>query len=529
MDDVQQNYLVLARKYRPKKFSEVIGQDVLVRTLSNSIKTGRLAHAFILTGVRGVGKTTTARLMARALNCVGVDGKSGPTTEPCGKCEQCTAISQEKHVDVIEVDAASRTGVDDVRDLIDGVHYKPSFGRYKVYIIDEVHMLSKSAFNALLKTLEEPPAHVKFVFATTEIRKVPVTVLSRCQRFDLRRVEVSVMQDYFASLLKKEVVDFQETALTLLCKAADGSVRDGLSLLDQAINGAEGEITEESVKDMLGLNDKSEMIDLTEAVFKGTVEKALAGVQGLLSKGAEPLKIVQDLMEMVHALTALKVNPKSAEVLAIPNAEMQRCKEISTNLSVPDISMVWQVLIKGQQELRQTILASQTLEMIIIRAMHVKAILSAASGAGGGGQSKSEPQKGATTDVPPIIQTAAPRPQVAPPDNFADMVKLFSDKREPILASHLEYDVRVTKFSIGEIHLFISKTVPTTFCRSVLEKLLEWTGQSWEIIQESDDSAPTLAEQRQSEHQELMHKLRQNPEIQKIMEAYPDAKINTIQ
>lgn len=529
MDDAQHNYLVLARKYRPTKFSEVIGQDVLVRTLSNSLKTGRLAHAFILTGVRGVGKTTTARLMARALNCIGADGQSGPTTEPCGHCEQCVAISQEKHVDVIEVDAASRTGVDDVRELIDGVHYKPSFGRYKIYIIDEVHMLSKSAFNALLKTLEEPPAHVKFVFATTEIRKVPVTVLSRCQRFDLRRVEVPIMQSYFAQLLKKEKVDFEDAALTLLCKAADGSVRDGLSLLDQAINSADEKIKEDTVKGMLGLNDQSELLDLTNAIFKGAIENALTGIQNLLNKGAEPLKIVQDLMEMVHALTALKVNPKSAEVLTIPTEEIQRAQGIATHLSVPDISMVWQVLVKGQQELKQTVLTTQTLEMIIIRAMHVKAVLSAASG--GGNQAKQEGQKITPITSEPKAQEATPAAQMTAelPHSFADVFQLFLDKKEPILASHLEYDVRVTKYNPGEIHLFIPKSVPPTFARTIREKLTHWTGHNWELIQSTEESAPTLAEQKQMQHQELMSKLKQNPEVQKILKAYPDAKINTIQ
>jgi DNA polymerase-3 subunit gamma/tau len=530
MAEAQHNYLVLARKYRPTKFSEVIGQDVLVRTLSNSLKTGRLAHAFILTGVRGVGKTTTARLIARALNCIGEDGKSGPTTEPCGQCEQCIAISQEKHVDVIEVDAASRTGVDDVRELIDGVHYKPSFGRYKVYIIDEVHMLSKSAFNALLKTLEEPPAQVKFVFATTEIRKVPVTILSRCQRFDLRRVDVSVMQEYFAKILEKEKVSFEETALALLCKAADGSVRDGQSLLDQAINGSDGKITEDSVKDMLGLNDKSEVIALIEAILRGDIEIALKGVRQLLYKGAEPLKIIQDLMEMLHAFTALKLTPESVENLMIPTAEIKRCQKIATNLLIPDISMVWQVFVKGQQELKQTILGSQTLEMIIIRALHVKAVL--ASAAGGGNQTKSVVQEIGLAKPTTTAQEAV---AVTPidisclPDNYADVVKLFSEKKEPILASHLEYDVRVTKYNPGKIQMHIPKSVPATLGKMVREKLTAWTAYNWEIIADNDEFAPTLSEQRQNQQQELMDRLKKNPEIQKILEVFPDSKINTIQ
>ena len=288
------HYRVLARKYRPSDFSGLVGQDALVRTLTNAIAQGRLAHAFMLTGVRGVGKTTTARILARAFNCIGIDGKGGPTAEPCGKCEHCTAIAEDRHVDVIEMDAASRTGVGDIRELIEGVRYRPVSARYKIYIIDEVHMLSTNAFNALLKTLEEPHAHVKFVFATTEIRKVPVTVLSRCQRFDLRRIDADVLAQHFAGIAKAEGAKISANALALIARAADGSARDGLSLLDQAIGMGEGEVSEEQVRDMLGLADRTQLFDLFEGLMQGEA-KALDQLNTMYQSGADPIVVLQEI------------------------------------------------------------------------------------------------------------------------------------------------------------------------------------------------------------------------------------------
>ena len=336
-----QAYQVLARKYRPTDFSSLIGQEAMVRTLTNAIAAGRLAHAFVLTGVRGVGKTTTARIIARALNCIGPDGTGGPTAEPCGVCANCVAIAQDRHVDVMEMDAASRTGVDDIREIIDGVRYRPTSARFKIYIIDEVHMLSKNAFNALLKTLEEPPEHVKFLFATTEIRKVPVTVLSRCQRFDLRRIEVQRLADHFKGICAKEGAEISESALHLIARAADGSVRDGLSILDQAIAMAEGQVGEDLVRDMLGLADRSQGFDLLEKTLRGDTPGALNQLSAMYQDGADPAAVLNDLLEIVHFLTRAKLVPETLNDPAVPEIERVRGKELSDGLGMGALARAW--------------------------------------------------------------------------------------------------------------------------------------------------------------------------------------------
>ncbi len=360
-------YQVLARKYRPGTFSELIGQEPMVRTLKNAIEQGRLAHAFILTGVRGVGKTTTARLIARALNCIGPDGTGGPTVDPCGVCDHCVAIAESRHVDVLEMDAASRTGVDDIREIIAAVRYAPGSARFKIYIIDEVHMLSRNAFNALLKTLEEPPEHVKFVFATTEIRKVPVTVLSRCQRFDLRRVDMATLCDYFADLAEREGVQIDADALTLIARAADGSVRDGLSLLDQAIAHGAGKADAEQVRAMLGLADRLLVMDLFEALMGGDIKGALANLQDQYEAGADPATIVQDLLELTHWVTQLKVAPDAAQAVGVPEAERSFGSEMANKLTMPTLTRTWQMLLKGLEETRLAPLPLSAAEMALIR------------------------------------------------------------------------------------------------------------------------------------------------------------------
>jgi DNA polymerase-3 subunit gamma/tau len=367
-EDAQGPYRVLARKYRPTTFAELIGQDALVRTLTNAIRTGRIAHAFVLTGVRGIGKTTTARLIARALNCVGPDGKGGPTITPCGECEHCTAIAQDRHVDVMEMDAASRTGVDDIRDLIEGAQYRPVRARYKVYIIDEVHMLSKPAFNALLKTLEEPPEHVKFVFATTEIRKVPITVLSRCQRFDLRRVERGQLAAHLAGIAEKEAARLAPDAVALLARAADGSVRDGLSLLDRAIAEAEPgqEIPAAQVRAMLGLADRNRTLDLFEAVMKGAIAEALDIAGEMYRDGADPLTLVQDLLESTHDITRLKLAAAQAAT-DLGAGDLARLGPMAERLSVPVLSRAWQMLLKGVNEVQFAPQPASALEMLLVR------------------------------------------------------------------------------------------------------------------------------------------------------------------
>ncbi len=360
-------YRVLARKYRPTRFGELIGQEVVVRTLTNAIASGRLAHAFVLAGVRGVGKTTTARIIARALNCVGPGGDGGPTAEPCGVCEHCAAISEDRHVDVLEMDAASRTGVDDVRELIDGVLYRPVTARYKIYIIDEVHMLSRNAFNALLKTLEEPPAHVVFVFATTEIRKVPVTVLSRCQRFDLRRVEAAALAAHFGDVAAREGAAVSAGALALIARAADGSVRDGLSLLDQAMaDGGDAAIEEDRVRDMLGLADRGRVFDLLDALMRGDAAGALPICREMHEAGADPLAVLQDLLELTHWLTRLKAVPDDGG-LAVSDVERARGRTMAGALSMPVLTRTWQLLLKGVGEVQTAPSAMLALEMLLVR------------------------------------------------------------------------------------------------------------------------------------------------------------------
>ncbi|MBP5856326.1 DNA polymerase III subunit gamma/tau [Marivibrio halodurans] len=363
-------YRVLARKYRPTNFEELIGQEPLVRTLTNAINANRIAQAFVLTGVRGVGKTTTARIIAKALNCTGPDGTGGPTTSPCGRCENCLAIASDRHVDVIEMDAASRTGVNDIRDLIDGVRYRPTSARYKVYILDEVHMLSNQAFNALLKTLEEPPAHVKFVFATTEIRKVPVTVLSRCQRFDLRRVPVEQLSGHFRRVAEAEGMGVEDEALAMIARAADGSVRDGLSILDQAIALSSGTVEGARVRDMLGLADRARIYDLYDAVMKGDAAGALDVLGGLYDVGADPAVVIQDMLDITHWLTRAKIVPGLFDQSTTPELERTRGREMAERLSMPILSRAWQMLMKGLGEVREAPSPIQAAEMVLIRLIH---------------------------------------------------------------------------------------------------------------------------------------------------------------
>src|SRR5450755_3674192 len=365
-------YRVLARKYRPSDFTGLIGQEALVRTLSNAFATGRIAHAFMLTGVRGVGKTTTARIIARALNCIGPDGKrTTPTIHPCGVCEPCVAIAESRHVDVQEMDAASRTGIDDIREIIEGVRYAPASARYKVYIIDEVHMLSKQAFNGLLKTLEEPPPHVKFVFATTEIRKVPITVLSRCQRFDLRRVRVSELHGHFARVTRNEGVSIDPAALDLIARAADGSVRDGLSMLDQAIAQGEGVISVGQVAEMLGQADRDAVFDLMEAVMGGKPAAALAITDRAYERGADLGAVLQDLLELLHTVTRLKSIPELRDSAELPETERTRGAAIADRLTVPVLARAWQMLLKGVGEVETAPDRRAAAEMVLIRLCHV--------------------------------------------------------------------------------------------------------------------------------------------------------------
>ena len=415
-------YRVLARKYRPTTFSELIGQQAMVRTLTNAIQAGRMAHAFILTGVRGTGKTTTARLIARALNCVGADGTGGPTIDPCGVCEHCRAIAEDRHMDVIEMDAASRTGVDDIRDLIDGVRYRPTSARFKVYIVDEVHMLSRNAFNALLKTLEEPPEHVKFIFATTEIRKVPVTVLSRCQRFDLRRVDTETLAAHFDRLAQSENATVSDAARQLIARAADGSVRDGMSLLDQAIAHCDGTVGEDDIRAMLGLVDRTRTFDLLDAVFRGDARAALHILADQYAGGADPAVVIEDLLELVHWLTRIKLAPEAADDPTVPEAERVRGREMGDKLSMPVLARAWQMLLKGLGEVRNAPSPTQAAEMVLVRLAYASDLPTPLDALKKGIPAASSPATSSPTASPPTagpgpvraVVNGAPEPASAP-------------------------------------------------------------------------------------------------------------------
>ena len=397
-------YRVLARKYRPATFAGLIGQEAMVRTLTNAMASGRLAHAFVLTGVRGVGKTTAARIIARCLNCVGPDASGGITPEPCGVCEHCRAIAEDRHMDVIEMDAASRTGVDDIRELIDGVRYRPTSARYKVYIIDEVHMLSKNAFNALLKTLEEPPGHVKFIFATTEVRKIPVTVLSRCQRFDLRRIDAETLAAHFKRIVEDEGAKVTDGALNMIVRAADGSVRDGLSLFDQAIAHSGGEVGEDQVRRMLGLADRTITFDLLDAVMKGDADKALRTLGQQYASGADPAVVLEDMLELTHWLTRIKVVPGAADAFGVPEAERVRGGEMAERLSMAAVARAWQMLLKGLGEVRLAPRPEQAAEMILVRLAFASGLptpAEALKALGDGGGAAPAPAGGPPGGVPP--------------------------------------------------------------------------------------------------------------------------------
>lgn len=532
-------YRVLARKYRPQNFAELKGQDALVRTLSNAIESGRIAHAFMLTGVRGVGKTTTARIVARALNC-----ETGPTITPCGVCEQCKAIAEDRHVDVLEMDAASRTGVDDIREIIDSVQYAPVSGRYKVFIIDEVHMLSKAAFNALLKTLEEPPEHVKFVFATTEIRKVPVTVLSRCQRFDLRRIDAGILDAYFKEILGKEKVEAEDGAVALIARAADGSARDGLSLLDQAISREPGKVTEEQVRHMLGLVDRSITLDLFESLMKGDSPAAMGYLDSLYKAGADPVMVLQDLLDLTHYLTKVKVSPEVAADKALPEAERVRGTALSKSLSVPVLTRTWQILLKGVTEVQHAFSPQQALEMVLIRLLFaadqptpgdlVKQVKDGLQQAGalpqGGGNSGFGAPRGTAMQRTGAVsaQAVAAEPQggfQAQLHSFEDVVALFGQQREILLQSALENYVHLVKFEQGHLELRIAEGAPRNLVGELTKYLNQWTGQRWMISLSREAGSETIGSRKRAAVDAVRSEVEASPVVSAVLVEFPGAKI----
>ena len=529
--EASETYTVLARKYRPRTFADLIGQEAMVRTLTNAFSSHRIAHAFMLTGVRGVGKTTTARLLARALDYES-DTVHAPHIDLSEMGIHCQAIIDGRHIDVLELDAASRTGVDAMRDLLESVRYAPVEARYKVYVIDEVHMLSTGAFNALLKTLEEPPPHAKFIFATTEIRKVPVTILSRCQRFDLRRVEPETLTPHLEKICAAEGVRIDSDAVALIARAAEGSVRDGLSLLDQAlVQGEAGEVVgAEAVRDMLGLADRSATLSLFENIISGQVSEALLAFRTLYGYGADPVQIMGDLLEYAHATSVAKV--LGADATRLPKAQAMRATALGSQLSAGTLSRLWSLMLKAFEELRRAPDAAAAFEMALVRLCYVsdlpgpdalmkrlqsgEPLIPGPPGGGGGGMAS----HGATAVQ---MRTA---PQGNPdPQSFADVVRLIADKRDIGLRTDVEQYVRLIAFKPGAITFELAPRAPADLVRRLSLRLREWTGKPWLIATEGTGGAESVMERDKRETEEARGRLRAHPFVTAVLDAFPGSEI----
>ncbi len=535
MDMVEENkenqYVVLARKYRPQNFEDLLGQDALVQTLTNAIQNNRLHHAYILTGIRGVGKTTTARLIARALNCVGKDGLGGPTIHPCGECDNCKTIAQGRHMDVMELDAASHTSVDDVRELLDSSRYAPTNARYKVYIIDEVHMLSKGAFNALLKTLEEPPAHVKFIFATTEIRKVPVTILSRCQRFDLQRLSVETLKTLFTKILKNENIPTEEEALDIIAKSADGSARDGLSLLDQSIVLSNGDIKTDVVKKMLGLADRTQTLSLFEKLIKGDMESVLNNISEQYTFGATPMIILQDLINITHDIAKVKIAPNFLNSTNFSELERNTFSNLSNECSLAILSKIWQMLIKGVSELNLAPSSLEALEMILLRVAYSASLPTPYD-------LLNEVKKNSNSIVNDEQKPGAfeKKNEITPSfhKNFEvfntidDFLRYLEKTRKVLIEYSIKNDVSIDEFKDSYIKMHISQNLAQDFILNLHKLLEDTTGKKWEIDIIRGEIGETIADKEKTKVEAKTKNVAEYPLVKKILEEFKGAKIETI-
>lgn len=562
-DTPDTGYQVLARKYRPATFADLIGQDAMVRTLKNAFEADRIAQAFMLTGIRGTGKTTTARIIAKGLNCIGADGHGGPTTDPCGTCQNCVAITEGRHVDVMEMDAASHTGVQNIRDtIIETVSYRAAQARYKIFIIDEVHMLSVSAFNALLKTLEEPPAHVKFLFATTEIRKVPVTVLSRCQRFDLRRIEPEVMIGHLESIAAKENAEIAQEALALITRAAEGSVRDAMSLLDQAIAHGAGETTADQVRAMLGLADRGRVLDLFEAIMRGDAAGALAELGGQYAAGADPVAVLRDLAEITHWLSVIKITPEAADDPTVSSDERMRGRDLAERLPMRVLTRMWQMLLKALEEMQQAPNTMMAAEMAVIRLTHVADLPTpgdlvkrlqddpstgdgtgvpggGAAGHGGGATTRAQmaslPARGASAvgtsgggGAARAALAHAPGPDLARYPTWNSVVALVEDARDLKLLVEVKTSIRLVSYAPGRIEVELTPKAPCDLVQRLGRMLQTATGARWTFSVASSGGAPTIQEAEKAERSALEDDVSKHPLMQAVLSAFPEAKIASI-
>ena len=574
-DSVLTGYRVLARKYRPERFSELIGQEALVRTLENALSLGRLAHAFVLTGVRGVGKTSTARLLARGLNCIGPDGEGGATLEPCGSCEPCTAIAAGRHVDVLEIDAASHTGVDDARDIIEGVGYRPVSGRFKIYIIDEVHMMSKNAFNALLKTLEEPPDNVKFIFATTEIRKVPVTILSRCQRFDLRRVPTELLATHLGTICEREAITADNEAIIAIARAAEGSVRDALSLLDQAAAMSADRMTIDSITDMLGRPGRTDSIAILDSAMQGDTASALATLTTTMAGGAEPEMIISDLLDLVHRASQKAAGGPLDTLL---EAERDAIDSLA-KMGIARLGRAWQMLLKGHAEVTSAPQPPAAAEMLVIRLAHLAnmptpgdivkrlaetepqspAVIPTADPSPAPSAIPASPASSAAVepdpaspaimdDTPPVTamqasggESAAPAPTqaLAPesgaaeaalsqPRSLQDISDLAEAHDDPLLAAHIRSHVRLVSLQPGLLDICLTEGAPDSLPGDMARRLSDWTGTRWMVSLSDGPGGKTITEERRETQQREIESIAETPLVKAITETFPGATIESV-